>query len=328
MHFDIIFLDISANKYYDRQTLEKSSLGGTEATVIRVAEGLASLGLKVAVLQSKPDYFEPTMGQFCFFLHANDIPDLTCSHFVQLRGISNAKLFPDAKQYVWLHDLAVEGMKEWTPDLEKWNIRLIGVSRWHKKNIKNHTNNYEKTSYIYNPVPDALYDTPRPAYDPNLLVWLSSPHKGLGKALELFKEIRKSKPSMQFLVFNPGYFTTDDVTLSSMPGVVVAGALPCGVVWQNVKRALCVFYPAQWEETFGCIASESNAMGVPMATYRKGALPEVVSSDCQMVEDGDEQSLIKRVLQWSDGYRPIVSGKNEFKFSTIIQDWVKLLAKS
>ncbi len=34
MDFDIIFMDTTATSYYDRMTLEKKGMGGTEASVV------------------------------------------------------------------------------------------------------------------------------------------------------------------------------------------------------------------------------------------------------------------------------------------------------
>lgn len=327
MHFDIVFLDISANKYYDRQILEKQSLGGTEATVVRVAEGLASYGLKVAVIQSKPEYFEPVMGQFCFFLHSNDIPDITCTNFIQLRAIGNENLFPKARQFLWLHDLAEHRIADWESTLKAYNTTVIGVSRWHRKNIQQHLK-YDKIRYVYNPVSEGLYTANRGKVNKDHIGWLASPHKGLGKALELFKPIYKHNPKMKLIVFNPGYMQIDEFALSQMPGVVVAGEMNCNTVWNNVKNMLCVFYPTQWDETFGLIAAESNALGTPIATYRKAALKEIVSSETQMVADNDEAGIIDKVISWSEGARPVVTGREEFRFDTVIADWVQLLGKS
>lgn len=329
MHFDIIFLDTTANKYYDRTTLEKEPLGGTEASVVRIAEGLGSLGLKVAVIQSKVNYFEPTMGQYCFFLHSDSTPNITCKHYIQIRRNSNPDVFQGAKKYIWLHDVACSDENQWLPKLKEHNITLIGVSRWHKKNIQEFIPNYTNITYIYNPVQEDIYvDTQATIkYDPNILVWMSSPHKGLGKALELFKRIRKENPKMQFIIFNPGYMQIDTAKLAVEPGLSIYGPMNCHSMWNVVQKSLCVFYPAQWVETFGLIAAEANALGTPVATYSKGAIKEILNSDIQMVSDNDEDAIISKVLDWSKNGRPKVLGRDEFRLPDVVLEWVKLLAK-
>jgi len=326
MIFDVVFLDITANKYYDRLTVEKEPLGGTEASIVRIAEGLGSLGLKVAVVQSRVPYFEPILGQYAFFMHADDIPKMVCRHFVQIRSISNSHLFPKAKKYVWLHDLAEPKIAEWKETLEKNKMFVVCVSKWHRDSVKQYLPYYSDIGYIYNPCPEHLYTDvdKREPYDTNLMVWSSSPHKGLGKALELFKEIKKQRPKMTLLIFNPGYFKLDIIT---QPGTACYGPTNAATVWSQVKKALCVFYPTQWDETFGCVASEANALGTPIATYERAALAEVVSSTDQMVKQDDEKAFIDMVLKWSDGGRPTVYGVDNYSQTNVVLEWVKLLAK-
>lgn len=327
MHFDVIFFDAVASRYYDRMILEKNALGGTEATVIRIAEGLASLGLKVAVVEANPNinYFEPVMGQFCFFLHGDDIQKMTCKHYIQLRRNYFPQLFKGAKKYIWLHDVASDE-KEWVPSLQEYNIKLICVSRWHKNNIYEETK-YDNITYVYNPILDQIYFSPDQTAEvnKNILVWMSSPHKGLGHALQLFKEMRDENPQLQLIVFNPGYLQLDVSRLATQPGVNLYGGIPSINMWNIVRKALCAFYPVQYDETFGMVAAEANALGTPMATFPRAALKEVISSDNQFANSDAE--IKRKVLDWVKNGRPIVVGKDEFKFSNVIMDWVKLLAK-
>lgn len=338
-HFDILFLDTTSNKYYDRLTLEKSALGGSEASVVRIAEGLAGFGLRVAIVQSKDPYFEPTMGQFCFFLHTNDIDTLSCKHYVQVRRNGNPTLFSSyvdpstgkvckTKKYIWLHDvLTKEGEGGWEPSLIDNKVTLIGVSKWHRKNIKKVFPNYSNVEYIYNPVPDEIYVglDAKINYKPELLVWTSSPHKGLGHALDVFAKIRAREPKMQLVIFNPGYLPLDINRLATMPGVAVYGALNCHSMWGTIQQALCVFYPTSYEETFGLVAAEANAIGVPLATHSVAALQETVSTDSQFFADDDK--LIDGVLDWYTNGRPKVVGQDQFRLSTVIMEWIKLLAR-
>ncbi len=327
MKFDIIFLDQTAPKAYDRTTLEQHGLGGTEASVIRVAEGLGALGLTVAVIQTKNEPFETIYGQNCFYMHAENIPaNIECDHFVQIRGIAALGLFPKAKQYAWLHDLSDENMRSWLVKLRKYDVTLIGVSKWHKKDIEKYSD-YHKVEYIYNPVPDEIYVKPgfKPQYDKNNMIWLSSPHKGLQQAIDIFKKIKQSAPLMNLLVFNPGYFPVNKEYIFSVPGIQFVGAMPARAVWPVLQKSMCVFYPGTIEETFGCIAAEANAVGTPVLCYDKGALPEVCSSKDQLIEDNNESKFIETILKWNSGERPVVYGNTEFRFTRVIKEWVRLL---
>jgi glycosyltransferase involved in cell wall biosynthesis len=325
IHFDVIFLDVTSAKYYDRITLEKEALGGTEASVIRVAEGLGELGLKVAVVEARiKDYFAPIIGQFAYFFHSDDIEKLSCKHYIQIRKNTNPQLFPGAKQYIWLHDVAVKGFEDlWLEDISKYDIQLVGVSRWHRNNIKEVTG-LDNVKYIYNPVPHQIYVEPETKidYNPHVITWLASPHKGLPKALELFKKIHVQNPKMQLIVFNPGYMKLNSEVLSVQAGISVYGSMPCKQVWSVVQKSLCVFYPTEYQETFGLIAAEANALGTPIVTSPIAGLKETVSSDQQFSDDP-----VATVLDWAKNGRPRVFGKEEFKQPNVVFDWVRLLAK-
>ncbi len=323
---DVLFLDTTSNKYYDRFTLEKHALGGSEASVIRIAEGLGSLGLKVGVIEARIDpYFEPIIGQYAFYFHSDDAVNLRTKHYVQVRGNTNPQLFPGAKKYIWLHDICTSE-NEWLPSLKEHNTTVIGVSEFHKQNIKNTILEYDNVTHIYNPVPDEIYvdNSVTPDYDPNVMVWSSSPHKGLMDAIGLFKQVKAKNPKMQLIVFNPGYKNLDVETLSVIPGVSVYGSMSCKQVWSVVQKSLCVFYPTEYQETFGLVAAEANALGTPICTNPIAGLNETVSSSQQLVDT--PQKVVDRVLDWSKCGRPKVLGNPEFRLSNVLEKWVRLLA--
>jgi glycosyltransferase involved in cell wall biosynthesis len=328
MHFDVVFLDTTANKYYDRKTLDTQPLGGTEASVVRVAEGLGSLGLKVAVVQSNVGRFEPQTGEFAFFLHADEMADMSCGHFVQIRDHANSHLFPTAKKYLWCHDTAdsyrnVDKLKE---DIRDYGIKVITVSDWHNNDMSQLIGTEPSVNTVYNPVPESVYKKveDRPKYDQNLLIWMSSPHKGLGKALDLFAKIVKERPKLKLVVFNPGYYKLNP-DIQQIPNVFMndSGSKNCHTLWHYVQRSLAVFYPTDYKETFGCIAAEANALGTPLITYKNAGLAESVSSDDQFITNDDE--VLTKIDAWQKE-RPVVSGKEEFKQANVILEWVKLLA--
>lgn len=325
-NFDVLFLDTTSKRFYDRQVLEKSALGGTEASLIRVAESLAGFGLKVVIVQSQVNYFPAIMGQHCFFMHSDDLKNMTCKHFIQVRGIMNSHLFPKAKKYVWLHDEVDERLKDWNETIDKYKMSVIGVSRWHLKDVQKYVHSF-RTSFIYNPVPDEIYASPdlELKYDPNTFIWNFSAHKGLGKGLEVFKRIKERLPQANLIITHPGYHDLDMTRLSTIPGVSVYGPMACRQLWGVVQSSLCVLYPSQFNETFCCNLAEANALGTPFLSYNRQVLKEVVSTSDQLVEDGNENALVERAVEWSTKGRPKVTGMEQFKISRVIFKWIQLL---
>lgn len=325
--FDIVFIDCSNTRPYNRKDLENRPMGGVESSVIRVAEGLGQLGLKVAVIKAsdpmigvKPEHFEPIYGQHAFYMHENEIPKIETKFAIHLRGPRYLPSFPGAKHFIWLHDKCDDLIKGWLPHLKQYDATLVGVSRWHKHDIKNHID-YEKVTYAYNPVADHLYsNNDRSNINKNLMVWASSPHKGLDNALSTFKKVKARLPSMQLLVYNPGYVDQEPII---NPGILFYGPTGSRHVWHNLKKALCLFYPSDFKETFGLVVAEANALGVPVAGYPTGAVKEIISNDQQL--SIDEDSLIERVCKWHE--HPItVPGRDDFKLQSVIPQWLRIFA--
>ncbi len=324
--FDVLFLDTTSKRYYDRQVLEKSALGGTESSIIRIAEGLAGFGLKVVIVQSQVGYFPATMGQHAFFMHANDINQMTCKHFIQVRGITNSHFFPKAKKYVWLHDEVDDRLKTWNDTVDKYKMHVIGVSRWHLKDIQKYIHSF-RTSFIYNPVPDEIYASPdlELKYDKNTFMWNFSAHKGLGNGLKVFKRIKERLPEANLIVTHPGYHDLDMTRMSMLPGVAVYGPMACKQLWGVVQSSLCVLYPSDYPETFCLNLAEANALGTPFLGYHRQVLKEVVSTNDQLIEDGNEDALVKRAIEWSTKGRPVVRGVDQYRISRVIFKWLQLL---
>lgn len=330
MNFDVIITDITTPKPYDQHTLDTEPLGGTESSVIRVAEGLAKKGYRVGVFEHNLESI--SMGEGAYYLPLSELSNVrSCHAFVSLRSAFGVDMFPMATKVSWHEDVPNKTMNDLMPTFMKHNVTVVGASRWHKRQIQeqfkiglNVGDMIPRVVSIYNPVPDELYDIPRDlkiGYENNVMVWAASPHKGLDRAIKIFQKCREAiSDQLELRVFNPGYLVTD---IQRVPGVVVYGAVPCKTLWEQLGSSLCLFYPTSFEETFGCIAAESNAMHCPVATFPVAALRESVNNT--FAENQDEQDFIKLVEKWYNGERPEVTTKKEFKTSQIVYEWEKVL---
>jgi glycosyltransferase involved in cell wall biosynthesis len=328
--FDVLIQDTTTPLPYDSNTLATRALGGTEASVIRVAEAMGSLGLKVAVLQH--NLAEPSLGKHCFYLPLSCIDDLDTNHFIMVRGVKNAERFPKARKYSWHHDVPDARLRAMLPTILKHDVLLVGVSRWHKYQmlefLKDEENwhNTPRIKYIYNPVPKSIFVSRKRKlkYDPNKMVWVSSPHKGLEDAVRVFERVREvsGNSALKLHVFNPGYFATQ---LVNKEGVLIEGSVPCRELWQHMSESLCVFYPSRFEETFGCFAAEANALHTPVACYDVAGLAESVAVKNPMQRPGEERKFIDMVCKWAAGDRPEVYGQNRFMTAEVMAEWLKIM---
>lgn len=335
MKFDIAFIDVTAPKPYTLQTMLSGPLGGTESAVIRVAEGLGAMGYNVGVFQEKLNAKQ--IEKYAFYLPFSELENHTYKNVVSLRSTAGFSVKAD-KHYVWHHDDVTDErltniFLRQIPQYVKVNADVIGVSQWHKGCIQQlmstqvDVNEVPKCHTIYAPVPDALFvdRSIEVKYDKNQMVWAASPHKGLDKALDVFRRLRVDFPELTLHVFNPGYLAS---RILSNPGVVMRGGASSKELWDAMASSICLFYPTTFKETFGLIAAEANAVHTPVLMHRGcGALSEVVHKNNPIVEKGDIERLAKVFSTWYAGDRPRIVGKSEFKLSEVLKSWVKLLER-
>ncbi len=320
MILDVLFVDMVTPRPYNWETLEKESLGGTESSVIRLSEGFATKGLKVAIMQPF-EFIAHQSDNKVWYMPLSWASALKPKNVICLRALPNFEQYPNAKWFVWFHDLATtSNYSAYLDTMVKYNATGIAVSDWHVQNILQHCPGMP-IKRIYSPVDESCYSYVRQGDVDNLqLVWLSSPHKGLDKALDLFQTLRETNPGYKLVVFNPGYWFE---TQKPMRNVINLPKAKREIMRSIISRSLCVFYPTAFEETFGLVAAEANAMGTPLACYKVAALAESVSPGNGFCASPEE--LAAKIGIWSNGGRPVVSGQEEFRFEEIYKDWEKIL---
>jgi len=325
----ILFLDTVAPHSYS--PVELGGCGGTEATVCDIAEALADTGEFNVVVEQQHRVVD--YNGKAHYTSQGKTRDARWVIVLRDPGamLDARKRFPNAKIYQWSHDLA-------TRDLglcyargvykESGCVANICVSKWHRSQtievLKPFGYHGEfRTKYIYNPLNSDVVRTDEP-YDRNKLLWLASPHKGLARALEIFHYLVKLNKDFKFYVANPGYYPDQE----ALPDNVISlGSLSHAEVIAHTRTALALFYPnTVFPETFGKILTEANAVGTPVLTHPFGAAQEVLDTHPgQLVSCYDTEAVIKRIMKWYEGARPIVRSKPAFKLFNVIQEWKRLL---
>ncbi len=80
---------------------------------------------------------------------------------------------------------------------------------------------------------------------------------------------------------------------STRPSVVLTGALSSAECASLISRARAVLLPSAWEETFGLVAIEAMAVGVPPIAASHGSFPELITPgvDGTLFDPGDPAAL-------------------------------------
>lgn len=313
---NIIFYDGVSPHQYDFNSIEERPMGGTEATVIRVSWGLILKGFKMFLLQPKFDNKEPEFKPHIVITLRD------AGHY-----IANQIRWPNAKHFLWLHDV-VSGdyQKHLQHHLNGHKGTIVTVSDYHHTNVISTLQDMLKdgnlrVKRVYNPLADYCVKEPV-EIDRYKLVYFSSPHKGLDYVLKLHQYLRNIEPKFHLFLANPGYYANKD-TLTE--GVTNLGILKHKEVVDQVRTSLCVFYPnTSFPETFGLVYAEADAVGTPVLTHPIGAAREVLFHPHEVMDCRDYRAVVNRVIAWSNGDRPIVTGKKEFRLDSVVNEWVKL----
>lgn len=326
----IHFYDITANKSYDAETLQNEPLGGTEATVIRVAEGLGALGHDVTVFQDKK---ETTTKFFATYAPLEDAEKAEtphagiCLRIPILLPYVKKKLRLTSKLILWCHDFNENDLVADYGILKDTNTHVVCVSRTQEQLFKSRflaSNLIDcRVTFIYNPIDDALIpdDTLK---NQNKLVYFSSPHKGLESTLELFQKLREHVPEYELYISNPGYYQLPEFTQKN---VTVLGSLPHPEVIKHVREAFCTFHMNEYPETFGLVYAESLAVGTPVLTSKCGATYEVITKPEFLIDVNNEKKVINRMLKWRKDGAPKAKMKEDFRLANVVKQWETLLEK-
>jgi len=328
--YKIVIIDTICNKSYDSLVYGAEALGGSEATALRVAKMLSNTHA-VALEQHNREAIREESHTLRFTpLKTEQNADIVILMRVMDYYKEAKERFPRAKFVLWMHDWATD--RSFPNPEEAKDLYKLCVSETHKNQVLDYFKykyNYPerlfdyKIRYIHNLLESNLPEIV--PYNKHKLCFISSPHKGYMKTMRIFEMLREINPNFQLYVANPGYYPNGS---SDVPGVVDLGQRPHASLMENIKDSLCLFYPNDiFPETFGLVAAEANAMGIPVMTYRLGALPEVISVNPNQYIKSDalDQDIINKIIYWSEGNRPFVRKNGLLSETKIKRNWERFI---
>ena len=319
---ELRIIDPCAPRGYD--TAESlRGLGGTEATVIKIAQALATDHAvtieqaarhesgRVAGICFRPMDLGTGRGEIIVVINAWKVA-------LKLRRAN-----PHARILVWLHNFPGRHNRQMGQQLREAGIEVICVSHSHARALQAFLPVQPRIGHIYNPIADDLRPDTTPR-DPNRLIFASSPHKGLRQVISQFAAVRRALPDLTLIVANPGYMIWPAPALCA--GIILRGALGHASLIDEFRRALCLFYPqSEFAETFGLVIAEANAVGCPALLHGpSGANREIASGGAQCLDEVEPEALIARLSQWRVS-PPSVDARPEFRLVAVADVWRELL---
>jgi glycosyltransferase involved in cell wall biosynthesis len=350
----ILFYDPVCQQPYDTRTLREQAMGGTEATLTRIADALGAFVMQHNRTEAFGSYLPPA--RLAGIEHVVINRDSRALPVVR-------ELFPQACVYLWIHDLLRPGSRRarWlattTSLMRDMSVSVVCVSDTQRRGVEATLEQMGldgsvRARTVYNPVCDELQPDGS-AVDPDKLVFFSSPNKGLAYTLDAFRAIRRRMPELYLRVGNPGYKRS---RTAGIPGVEWLGPQPQERIHVEVRSALCTFMPNfVIPETFGLVFAESRAVGTPVLTHDCGAAAEVVGDPNQVLSLshahrryeamvhplsialragparladrlGLLDAYIERIGTWHAGGRPKTGPDPRFRLTAVLEHWRALFA--
>lgn len=343
----LLFVDTNSATPYDMATLDACSPGGTITAMMLVAQAL-SREHEVLVAEGAldaDDRSDPRLGYVTLDTARNlgaEAPDAIIVMRKHRVVPEFARRYPNARMVLWLANFQppeVMYKRRW---LVTSGCVVVAMSRAHRdqaaKRLNHPLGKYLSwpwcdldVQYIYNPIPEDLNPDDTPV-NMNKVIVFSTANKGLPETLALFERARQEIPELELYVAgskpeNMRAYPKLRRYAEPRPGVHMLGRLPQSEVWQHVRESLCVFYPQYvYPETFGLVYAEANAVGTPMIAHDFGAAREVLSDPVQLVDGRDAEAVVRKLVDWRNGQRPVVRAREELRISNIARDWNTLLA--
>jgi glycosyltransferase involved in cell wall biosynthesis len=350
----VLFWDPSCVRPYDSRSLLREATGGTEASVVRVADELGAQVIQHNRVEAQGRYRPP-----------GRIPGIIDVVLVRdARALPRVReIYPDARFHLWVHDQIRPGstrgrrLAGMAAMLRDMSVRIVCVSDAQRRGVEATLVRMDvadrvQARTIYNPVDDALIPDGSPV-DANKLVFFSSPNKGLKFTIDAFRAMRRKMPELRLVIGNPGY---KDDAASGIEGVTWLGPQPQARIHAEVRSSLCTFCPNfVIPETFGLVFAESLALGTPVLTHDCGAASEVIGDPRQVLpvtrwqrayehafggmsshfrsgparvaaQLGLFDAHVERIRAWRSGARPHVGPDPRFRVATVAGQWRNLLS--
>jgi glycosyltransferase involved in cell wall biosynthesis len=273
---------------YTGETLRTGSMGGTQSSVVHLAEALAERGHEVRVFngvasrqrtfgveylpiedaraQTRGDVGISVAAPKAFWMASFRVPILWLHNplkgFRQVRRGTVLPMLKARPHFVLLGDYHSRNVPRWLPSSGRSIIHHGIADEFHRENLAD-------------------------AAPPPRAIFTSQPYRRLDWLLGLWPEVRAKVPGARFDLFAPkAHQANANAGKAALEGVLFRGSVARGALVQELASARVQLIPGHRDETYCLAAGEAIASGVPVVTLGEGSLSE-------RVRDGETGFIVK-----------------------------------
>lgn len=304
-----------------------ASLGGSESACLGLARALKARGHDVHIIATKLDEDCEGVDHAGVIWHPAE-QFLSLNQFIEWDVFTVLRMFPfyggtpirARLRLLWNQDLCTQPKplmgSMWAVD------QMVYVSDYHRRQYEDRLPELKGLpAYVTKNGFDAARVPAGVTKDPNRIIHISRPERGLRPLLQMWPAIRKANPRAEVRICRyssmydaqgwgqicASYDQAVEDVHGKVGGIVQLGELGKGRLYQEIAEAAVMWYPgvADFAETSCIAAVESQANGTPFVGSWKGALPETVPSGVLLKGDADspeyQQASIAAVLDIMQG---------------------------
>ncbi len=272
----IVFLHDGTD--FSGETLRHSSMGGTESSIVQLAEALARRGHDVSVFNGVK---KPVQEFSVSWQPIAEAPQRASGEIGI--AVGSPRAFRDlsfASNVLWLHNptkIRREIRRGNVLPLLRARPALVVLGAYHAAHVPRWLPVRSRTVLHHGIHPDFFQKTPRADPPPPRAIFTSQPYRGLDRVLHLWKNVKGRVPDAVLEVFAPKAHQAEaNAKLAEIEGVAFRGSIPRAGIAAELAGTRVQLTPGHHDETYCLAAAEATAAGVPIVTFGIGALAERV----------------------------------------------------
>ncbi len=339
---DIVFTCPPQTAYeFDEELYKTKPMGGSETALIEMAKWLKKLtGRPVKVFNMRAQSLTSESGvEYVSTAFTNEYFSKK-EPALHIAWRHNVKL-TNAPTYLWCHDLT-------TPTVESVHHfdKILCLTPFHRDYV-NATQGVpmDKIIVTRNGIDPLKFKLPEVTKNPNKVVWMSSPDRGLDKAIAILDIVRETHPDITLDVYygleNLYKYGLADLgnkikkMMEERPWIRYHGFTEQKKMAIDTKDAVLWCHPSTFIETFQITALEMLCSGIYPVIRRHGAIRDtlkqaeidgmatLIDVECKTLEEHKIYAdAVCKALE-TKAWEKVKVDPEQFAWSSVAREWIK-----